>query len=274
MVAQLGLSAAQRQAYWEEGYLILEEVLTASELAEVQVASERLQEHREQQAGQERLASIKNVSLLDPAFARAARHPVLRAAVTDLIGPNLRLQHDKLNWKPPAIGKGKVEWHQDFPHLPHTNYDLLACMFLLDDATPENGCMRVIPGSHRLGPLSHHTADGRFVSQITDMTAIDETRAVDLVTKAGSMTIHHCLTVHSSYPNRSTHPRRGLVYQIAAADAIQLGGNLHKVSGTMLQGEETLVARLEGGLTFRLPTLLQNRGGLPAYVEPEQRMES
>ena len=49
------------------------------------------------------------------------------------------------------MGKGTVEWHQDFPYLPHTNFDVLAVMILLDDATPENGCMRVVPGSHKRG---------------------------------------------------------------------------------------------------------------------------
>ena len=49
------------------------------------------------------------------------------AAVTQLIGGNLRLQHCKLNWKPPTKGTGEVDWHQDFPFLPHTNYDVLAC---------------------------------------------------------------------------------------------------------------------------------------------------
>jgi phytanoyl-CoA hydroxylase len=268
MVTQerLGLDAAQKQQYREDGYLILENVLSRQELDDLRAASEHIQAERERIGGAERLAVIHNVTLLDPAFERASRQPVMLAAVTDLIGPNLRLQHAKLNWKPPTIGKGEVEWHQDFPFFPHTNYDLLACMFLLDDATPENGCMRVIPGSHRLGPLSHDR-DGRFAGRLADPSQIDDRTAVDLVVPAGGMTIHHCLTLHASYPNRTTNPRRGLVYQIAAAEAIQLGGNLHKVCGTMLQGEETLWARLEGGPTFRLPATLKNRGGLEPHED-------
>ena len=92
---------------------------------------------------------------------------------------------------------------------------------------------------------------------------------VDLVVPAGSMTVHHCCTLHAprstlhaSYPNRSDVPRRGLVSQIAAGDAIQLGGNLHKVWGTWLQGHDPLRARLLDGTTFRLPASLTNRGGL------------
>jgi ectoine hydroxylase-related dioxygenase (phytanoyl-CoA dioxygenase family) len=261
-----GLTEAQRGFYQEQGYLVVENVLSAQELEALRAASERVQSERQRLGGADRLAVIHNITLLDGAFAQASRHPVMLASVTDLIGPNLRLQHAKLNWKPPTAGTGEVEWHQDFPFFPHTNFDLLACMFLLDDATPDNGCMRVIPGSHHLGPVPHDD-DGGFRGHVTQRHYVDEQSAVDLAVPAGSMTIHHCLALHASYPNRSAHPRRGLVYQIAAADAIQLGGNMHKVWGTMLQGEETLWARLQGGPSFRLPATLQNRGGLQPHED-------
>ena len=197
---------------------------------------------------------------------KAARHPVMLGAVTQLIGENLRLQHCKLNWKPPAKGKGEVHWHQDFPFFPHTNYDLLACMFLLDDAVPENGCMRMIPGSHLRGPADHYDADGKFTGRCTDPREYADDVArdniVDLVVPAGSMTIHHCCMLHASYPNHSDTPRRGLVYQIAAGDSIQLGGNLHKVWPIWLQGEDPLQARIGNHTVFRLNQALKNAGGL------------
>src|SRR5947209_18609717 len=95
--------------------------------------------------------------------------------------------------QPPTIGAGEVGWHQDFPFFPHTNFDLLACMFLLDDATPDNGCMRVVPGSHRLAPLAHE-AHGRFSGLFTERRSVDERQAVDLAVAAGSMTSAHWLT--------------------------------------------------------------------------------
>jgi ectoine hydroxylase-related dioxygenase (phytanoyl-CoA dioxygenase family) len=196
----------------------------------------------------------------------AAKHPVMLAAVTQLIGENLRLQHCKLNWKPPAKGKGEVGWHQDFPFFPHTNYDLLACMFLLDDAVPENGCMRMIPGSHLRGPVDHYGEDGRFTGRCTEPREYEDDVArgnvVDLVVPAGSMTIHHCCMLHASYPNHSDTPRRGLVYQIAAGDSIQLGGNLHKVWPIWLQGENPLQARIGNHTVYRLSQQITNVGGL------------
>ena len=264
--AVAGLSDEQRRFYQERGYLIVENVLSAPELDALRAASERLDGERKRLGGDDRLAVIHNVPLFDDAFMQTARHPGMLAVVAGLIGPNLRLQHAKLNWKPPTIGAGEVAWHQDFPFFPHSNYDLLACMFLLDDATPENGCMRVIPGSHKRGPADHYDANGKFTGRCTDPRAYEEDEragnVVDFVVKAGSMTVHHCLTLHASYPNRSTTPRRGLVYQIAAGDAIQLGGNLHKVWSLWLAGQDPLQARLENGPTFRLPRPLTNVGGL------------
>ena len=79
---------------------------------------------------------------------------------------------------------------------------------------------------------------------------------------AGGMTIHHCLTVHSSYPNVTETPRRGLVYQIRAADAIQLGGNVYRCNGMQLLGEDPMLARCVEG-AFHLSRHLVNRGGIP-----------
>jgi ectoine hydroxylase-related dioxygenase (phytanoyl-CoA dioxygenase family) len=260
------LTPEQKRFYAENGYLVFENVLAPEELAALRDASERLQEERKKLGGETRLAVIHNVALLDDAFMMAARHPYMLAVASDLIGENLRLQHCKLNWKPPAVGAGEVGWHQDFPFFPHTNYDLLACMFLLDDATPENGCMRMIPGSHQRGPVDHYDAQGKFTGRATNPQDWEPDErsgnVADLVVPAGSMTVHHCCTLHASYPNRSATPRRGLVYQIAAGDAIQLGGNLHKVYGLWLKGSDPLRARLLDGTTFRLPAPLTNRGGL------------
>ena len=85
---------------------------------------------------------------------------------------------------------------------------------------------------------------------------------VDLVAPAGSITIHHCCIVHSSYPNNSDTPRRGLIYQIAAGDSIQLGGHLYKVWPLWLQGKDPLRARMGDGTVFRLSRPLTNVGGL------------
>ena len=260
------LTAEQKTFYADNGYLIFENVLSPEELTALREGSELLQEERAKLGGDTKLAVIHNVALMHDAFMQAARHPFMLEVVSDLIGENLKLQHCKLNWKPPTVGAGEVGWHQDFPFFPHTHMDLLACMFLLDDATPDNGCMRVIPGSHKRGPVDHYAEDGKFAGRCTNPADYErdvrESHVVDFVVPAGSMTVHHCCTLHASYPNRSTNPRRGLVYQIGAGDSIQLGGNLHKVWGTWLKGQDPLQARLPDGTTYRLTAPLTNKGGL------------
>ena len=63
--------------------------------------------------------------------------------------------------KMPGGGR-QVEWHTDWGHYPHTNDDLLAVGVPLDDSTEENGCLMVIPGSHKWTATNHHE-DGFFV---------------------------------------------------------------------------------------------------------------
>jgi phytanoyl-CoA hydroxylase len=247
--------------YEEDGYLVVEGVLADSELGELREASEALQEARLLAGGGDGLAVIQDIVFKGEAFMRAARHPRMLAAVADLIGPNLQMQHCKLNWKPAAVGKGQVDWHQDFPYFPHTNFDMLAVMLVLDDATPENGCMRVVPGSHIRG-RSETDYSCLLAGPEIDTADYSPRPPVDLVVRAGGMTIHHCLAVHSSYPNTAGTPRRGLVYQIRAADAVQLGGNVYRCSGIQLLVEDPMAARCVPGV-FRLPRHLVNRGGIP-----------
>jgi ectoine hydroxylase-related dioxygenase (phytanoyl-CoA dioxygenase family) len=84
---------------------------------------------------------IKNEKLLD--------------AISCLIGNNIIFHYSRINMKPPKIGS-PVEWHQDFAYNPHTNTDLITCMLYLDDADRHNGCLQVIPGSHRDGLYDHY----------------------------------------------------------------------------------------------------------------------
>ena len=95
-----------------------------------------------------------------------ARSERILGRVTPLIGPDIQLQHSKLATKPPAKGMGTFAWHQDFAFFPHTNSDLVAVMVMLDDATPENGCMQMVRGSHKLGLLDH-TEDGQFHGRLS-----------------------------------------------------------------------------------------------------------
>ncbi len=264
--AQRYLSDAQVSSYHENGYLVLPNVLTAPELAGLRAAADALDEERLRRGGAERTVAIHDVIFMQEAFMEAAHHPALIGASVQLIGENLHLIQARVHWKPIAKGEGAVDWHQDYPFHPLTNYDVLAVTFLLDDTSVRNGALQAIPGSHKRGPLNHHDTDGAFVGRCTnaDDYAADVANGnlFDLEGPAGSMTIHHANLLHYTHPNNSDTPRRALVYQIAAGDAALLGGNFFKVWPVYLHGSDPLVARFEDGTVRRLPQPFRNLGGL------------
>jgi ectoine hydroxylase-related dioxygenase (phytanoyl-CoA dioxygenase family) len=84
----------------------------------------------------------------------------------------------------------------------------------LDDATPENGCLRVIPGSHRQQRLRKHNANDSpalTLNQELDASEYDEQDAVDIVLEAGQLSLHEVYMIHGSEPNRSAKRRAGFV---------------------------------------------------------------
>jgi phytanoyl-CoA hydroxylase len=251
----LGQGAVLREAYQRDGYLILRGLLDQAELEELReavgtplVQEQRRINRRKEYAG---LSIIHDIIYLHPAFLKLARNARLLEIVEALIGADIEIQHCKINWKPAAEGSGEVKWHQDFPYLPHTNYDLCAAFFVLDKTDAENGCMRVVPGSHKLGPLKHTDRDGKTLAYVTDERFVeDRCEAVDLVLGPGDVSIHHVLTLHSSYPNRSRSPRCAIIFEFRAADAMQIGGGFKKTTGILVHGSPSKTVRCDAGVVY------------------------
>jgi ectoine hydroxylase-related dioxygenase (phytanoyl-CoA dioxygenase family) len=158
--------------------------------------------------------------------------------------------------KPPSSREARFEWHQDYPFFPHTNFDLLAVMIYLDDSTEENGCLTIIPGSHKFGPRNHLFAkDGAFSSQLEDKSFVegDPSRWLKVPVPAGGMELHHCNMLHSSTANRGARPRSAMVIQYRAADNVGVGGSQSGIGhGMMVRGDNPYVVRMMAG-TFKLP---------------------
>ena len=127
--------------------------------------------------------------------------------------------------------EARFEWHQDYPFFPHSNYDLVAVLIHIDEATKENGCLRIIPGSHKQGPQMHVFAkDGAFSSKLADQAVLgDESSWHYAECPAGGVELHHCNMLHSSTANRGTKPRSVLIFQYRAADNVLLGGSWRRV---------------------------------------------
>ncbi len=248
--ASLGLAKTQIQSFWETGYLVIDDVFTDSDIALLRAACESsgLVDDLKKRDFESRTVHLLEITTRHPLFLELARSPRMIERMVPLIGPDIQLQHSKLATKPPAKGKGPVKWHQDFAYFPHTNTDLVAVMVMLDDATPENGCMQVVRGSHKMGLLNHTEADGLFQGQCQESHLWADAGRLDHVTpKAGGISIHHCLTLHGSPANRSGEPRRGVVFQYRADDAYQLADAIWADTGLLICGKRREQARCDAG---------------------------
>src|SRR5579859_8254526 len=107
-----------------------------------------------------RVDSIHNVQNHSAWFTRMLVDPRLVDRAAELIGPNVQLHHTKLHNKPPSVGS-PFPMHQDYPYFPHAGDSMIAATVHVDDATVDNGCLCLIPGSHKIGPIEHQH-DGSF----------------------------------------------------------------------------------------------------------------
>lgn len=256
------------QRYHRDGYLVVPDVLSAQDIEDLRRATDGFVEQSRQatahtavfdlepghSAADPRVRRIKSPHLQHDAYARMVRHPGIVAVLCRLWGPNVRFDTSKLNLKAAGFGS-PVEWHQDWAFYPHTNDDLAAVGIMIDDFTPDNGSMLVIPGSHT-GPVYDHNTNGVFVGGIDPSTSgIDFSKAVMCTGRAGSITVHHARLLHGSSANISGRPRRFLLHQYRAGDAwpiVHMPASWEAWTSLLVAGEETLQPRMTA-VPVRLP---------------------
>jgi phytanoyl-CoA dioxygenase PhyH len=136
-------------------------------------------------------------------------HPRVLDCMAQLIGPNIMLKSTRLFYK---FGESEsfVGWHQDGLTERLADAYVPAIWLGLTPATAENGCLRVVPRSHRLGLVPHAdfpNADNLTTQGATAQVSINAPH--DVVMNAGEMSLHHPLMLHASNPNRSPEARIG-----------------------------------------------------------------
>ena len=170
-----------------------------------------------------RLRRLNHPVIQDPVLEEfGLRGPIVDLA-EDLLGPNVKFHHSKLNFKW-AGGGEEVKWHQDIQFWPHSNYSPLTIGVYMEDVDDEMGPMGVIPGSHNEELFDLYGDDGQWVGAIHDRD-LPKVRLGDvawLKGPRGSVTIHNCRMVHGSMPNESSRSRPLLLHTYAAADAVTL----------------------------------------------------
>ena len=253
------LNNEQVGIYNAEGYIIVKSIVPDDALEELRDVTETFVDRSRSvgesdevfdlepghSANEPRLRRLKRPAEQHPIYSRWLRNDTILDIVAQLIGPGIRYTGQKLNMKSASFGS-PVEWHQDWVFIPQTNDDLLTVGIALDDMTVENGCLMVIPESHR-GRLYDHHQDGRFVGAVTepDFDPSSSVRSVEI--EAGDISIHHFRLLHASAPNRSRRPRRLLLFEYAAIDAWPLAGisDWDEFNSRILRGDPTNQPRLE-----------------------------
>ncbi|MDG1430450.1 MAG: phytanoyl-CoA dioxygenase family protein, partial [Paracoccaceae bacterium] len=173
------LSEAQKEQFWRDGVLVVENAMTAEELAplKAEFASwvEESRNHADDyghtldgrprfdlqpghSAESPALRRVQSPEEVSEVFANAMRNARVVDYCAELLGPNLRFHHGKVNSKLPGSAT-QVKWHQDFPFQPMTNDDLITCLLFVDEVTLENGPLEVLPGTHK-GPIHSHWHNG------------------------------------------------------------------------------------------------------------------
>ncbi|HEX3993532.1 MAG TPA: phytanoyl-CoA dioxygenase family protein [Acetobacteraceae bacterium] len=228
------LTEAQRQSYFRSGYLAAEglipdawmhrlrelsaEFLEASKaVAASNEAFDLGPQHRPDQPHVRRLRALVD---RHPDFWRFASESVLADIAADLVGPDVKFHSAKLNYKWPGFAE-TVDWHQDIPAWPHTNYSPVTLGVYLDDVPAEQGPLTCVQGSHQGTIFVHRNDSGNWTGSIQerDMLTVDRSRAEDLTGAAGTVIAINCRTVHASRANLTDRVRPVALFVYSSADA-------------------------------------------------------
>lgn len=267
------LSTQQIDQYRQQGFVVVRNVITAVQLKALSdeldgwIKESRL--HRSNygetpdgkarfdleaghSAEQPRLRRVSNPVDISEAYREVLWDGPIVDAVVDLVGPDVKFHHCKLNIKLPNM-ETRVDYHQDHAFDPHTNDNSATALLMLDDMTDDNGCLRVVPESHK--ERYSHYRDNKFTGAIDPKLAPDlERRSIAITGTAGDLCLLHSWTVHGGPPNRSNKARRLLICDYHAADAFWLIPPLvlSVHSGRVIRGKPSRVARLVAG-SIELP---------------------
>lgn len=254
------LTQDQINFFNENGYLVVEDAVTPEQLQSLRddfaTWVEESRSHDEAWGetvnGKSRFDVETGHSAETPALRRInAPHEVSDAyfdvmadsgmtdMVADLIGPDVKLHHTKINSKLPGSATA-VKWHQDFPFTPHTNDSLITALLMVDDVTQENGPLEVWPATHD-GTIHTLWHDGQFTGAVSDeVTAEALEKCITCTGKAGSVCLMHTRLLHGSAPNNSAAARTLYICVYAAADAVPLTPSPvpTKDQGLVVRGED------------------------------------
>lgn len=204
----------------ENGFLLLRNLLDAAEVAALKAETDRvarewesitpvregfgMEPTQDQKRVTPTFRKIGGINAYSDTFAAVLKHPVILDHLHPIIGETILLWRDVVMMKPARVGREKP-WHQDSSYWPWDPMRLVSAMIALDDATPENGCLQIIPGTHKK-PVQHYGDELQI-----DLDEQMQARTLYVPLEAGDCLLFHSLLLHASEPNRSEHDRRVLI---------------------------------------------------------------
>ena len=211
--------------YTEHGYLVVENVISRSEVAALNAEAARICRDHGAELKPDGAVRFEDVLCLhfphklSPLMRDAMAHPAIANILTAIIGPNVKAMQSMMFVK--NAGKPGQAWHQDEFYIPTRDRSLAGGSIALDDATIENGCLWVLPGSHKPGvlwPMHPHGSD-EFDGggEAYGFPAQDP---VPVEVNAGSVVFFNGYLLHRSLKNRSSGFRRALVNHYMSAESL------------------------------------------------------
>jgi ectoine hydroxylase-related dioxygenase (phytanoyl-CoA dioxygenase family) len=211
------LTPAQIDRFNREGYLTGIRVFDSAEISAHRTYFDQLLERVVASGGDS--YSISSAHLRYGRVYDLLRHPRMVACATDLLGENVVGWGSHYFCKMPHDGK-QVAWHQDATYWPISPSKTITIWLAIDDVDRQNGCMRVISGSHVIGHLAHRSTEeaeqsvlGQAIQQPDQYGPV-----IDLELRAGEVSIHSDLLLHGSEANRSERRRCGLTLRYCPVD--------------------------------------------------------
>ncbi len=240
MSAGVLLSIAEIAKYNEDGYVIPKFRLSQETLEAIRRNYDQLLSQHP-----EFVDYCPSLLAYDLSFLNYARTPEILDMAEQLIGPDIALWNSSFFAKPAKKGRA-TPWHQDGEYWPIRPLATCTVWIAIDDSTPDNGCLRVIKGSHKNKDLRQHNTNpdpNLTLNQELPLTEYDEERAEDIVLEAGQMSLHDVFIVHGSAANTSGKSRRGMTLRLMPTTSVydrQIAREQHEKIGIVDHSVRTL----------------------------------
>ena len=221
-------------AYNEEGYLTPIDVMSSQEAEKFCANYYRVQKENDTDLT---LILRSKPHLVFPWLFNLVKNPAVTGPVSSILGPNL-LAWGTSFFAKPANEPSFVSWHQDANYWGLEPHDVLTAWIAFTPSLRENGCMRIIPGSHLKGSLEHKdtfSKDNLLTRGQEISVEVDEKEAKDIILSPGQMSLHHVSIVHGSDPNTSSIDRIGFAIRYISTHVKQNGG---RTSATLAKGTD------------------------------------